>query len=97
MSRVTPPPSATTRTTAKDLAVRLGVATSTITRAFDEHSRISPELRGRILAIADELGYRPNAIARSLNRRKTGIVALVIGSLGNPFYPALLEIGRAHV
>ncbi|QJP08637.1 MULTISPECIES: LacI family DNA-binding transcriptional regulator [Pseudomonas] len=91
MSRVTPPPSATTRTTAKDLAVRLGVATSTITRAFDEHSRISPELRGRILAIADELGYRPNAIARSLNRRKTGIVALVIGSLGNPFYPALLE------
>ncbi|HYQ51300.1 MAG TPA: LacI family DNA-binding transcriptional regulator [Pseudomonas sp.] len=79
------------RVTARDLAQRLGVATSTVTRAFDAQSRISAKLRVRILAMADELGYRPNAIARSLNQRRTGIVALVIGDMANPFYPALLE------
>lgn len=79
------------RVTAKDLARRIGVATSTITRAFDAQSRISDKLRERIVAMADELGYRPNAIARSLNQRRTGIVALVMGDMANPFYPALLE------
>ncbi|AWY39180.1 LacI family DNA-binding transcriptional regulator [Pseudomonas putida] len=85
------PPEAGLRVTARDLARRLGVATSTITRAFDEQSRISPRQRERILQMADELGYRPNAIARSLNKRRTGIVALVMGDMANPFYPALLE------
>lgn len=79
------------RVTAKDLAQRIGVATSTVTRAFDAQSRISAKLRVRILTMADELGYRPNAIARSLNQRRTGIVALVVGDMANPFYPALLE------
>ncbi|MNJ15135.1 Catabolite control protein A [compost metagenome] len=79
------------RVTARDLAQRIGVATSTVTRAFDAQSRISAGLRARILAMADELGYRPNAIARSLNLRKTGIVAVVVGDMANPFYPALLE------
>jgi DNA-binding LacI/PurR family transcriptional regulator len=82
---------AVTRITARDLAQRLGVATSTVTRAFDAQSRISAAVRARILAMADELGYRPNAIARSLNRRRTGIVALVMGDMSNPFYPAVLE------
>lgn len=79
------------RITARDLAARLGVATSSVTRAFDSQSRISAELRQRILTLADELGYRPNAIARSLNRRRTGIVALVMGDMANPFYPQVLE------
>ncbi|WCM48652.1 LacI family DNA-binding transcriptional regulator [Pseudomonas sp. WJP1] len=79
------------RVTARDLAQRIGVATSTVTRAFDAQSRISAKLRERILAMADQLGYRPNAIARSLNQRKTGIVALVVGDMANPFYPALVE------
>ncbi|WP_236053997.1 LacI family DNA-binding transcriptional regulator [Pseudomonas arcuscaelestis] len=79
------------RPTARQLADHLGVAISSITRAFDPQSRISLELRQRILTLADELGYRPNAIAGSLNRRRTGIVALVMGDLTNPFYPAVLE------
>lgn len=79
------------RVTARDLAKRIGVSTSTISRAFDKHSRISDELRQRILAMADDLGYRPNAIARSLIQRRSGIVALVVGDMANPFYPEALE------
>lgn len=90
-SPLSPPRPAAPRVTAKHLAQRLGVATSTVTRAFDRNSRVSASLRQRILDLAHEMGYTPNAIARSLNRRSTGIVALVIGSLSNPFYPALQE------
>jgi DNA-binding LacI/PurR family transcriptional regulator len=80
-----------TRVTARDLAEQLGVATSSVSRAFDNDSRISAALRERILALADELGYRPNAIARSLNQQRSGIVALVMGDMSNPFYPEALE------
>lgn len=79
------------RVTARHLAERIGVAISTISRAFDQDSRISDELRQRILDMAEELGYRPNAIARSLNQRRSKIVALVMGDMANPFYPELLE------
>lgn len=79
------------RVTAKDLAERLGVAVSSISRAFDNDSRISSELRQRIISLADSLGYRPNAIARSLNQQRTGIVALVMGNFDNPFYTEALE------
>jgi DNA-binding LacI/PurR family transcriptional regulator len=79
------------RITARDLAARLGVATSTVSRAFDSNSRISDSVRARIISLADELGYRPNAIARSLNQRRSGIVALVMGDMSNPFYPEALE------
>lgn len=79
------------RVTARMLAERLGVATSTITRAFDKESRISDALRRRVLEMADELGYRPSAIARSLNRRRTGIIALVVDHMANPFYATLVE------
>lgn len=76
------------RAAAKQLAERLGVVTSTITRAFDEQSCISGELRQRSLAMVDEIGYRPNAIARLLSQRRSGSVALVTGDMSNPFYPA---------
>lgn len=80
------------RTTARHLAEQLGVATSSITRAFDPRSRISADLRQRILSLAEQLGYRPNALAGSLHRCRTGIVALVMGDMSNPFYPAALEV-----
>ncbi|RJF91855.1 LacI family DNA-binding transcriptional regulator [Noviherbaspirillum saxi] len=86
-----PPAIGRVRVTAKDLAVRLGVATSTVSRAFDSGSRISDDLRQRIISLADEMGYRPNAIARSLNQQRSGIVALVMGDMANPFYPEALE------
>lgn len=77
--------------TAVDIAKKLGVAQSTVSRAFSPSSRISDTLRVQVLEMASSLGYRPNAIARSLLTAKSGIVALVMGDIGNPFYPELLE------
>jgi DNA-binding LacI/PurR family transcriptional regulator len=77
--------------TARELARLLGVSQSAISRAFTPAASISPELRTRILTSADKLGYRPNAIASSLSKRKSNIVGLLVSDLQNPFYPALIE------
>ena len=52
----------------------------TVSNAYNRPEKLSPELRERILAKADELGYAgPNALARSLRRGKTGVLGIVLG------------------
>ena len=53
-----------------DLAKRLGVGQKTISRALAGEPRVAPELRARIIAAAQSLGYRPNQSARSVKSRR---------------------------
>ncbi|MFC5756042.1 MULTISPECIES: LacI family DNA-binding transcriptional regulator [unclassified Rhizobium] len=72
------------RITSKELAKLAGVSSATISRAFSPDSRIGSATRDRILAVAREYGYQPNAIARSLNNQRSRLVALVVNAIGNP-------------
>ena len=45
----------------------------------------------RVLAAADELGYRPNVLARSMITGKSRLIGLVVAYLDNQFYPEILE------
>jgi len=72
------------RITSKELAKLAGVSSATISRAFTSDSRISAETRNRILSIAQEHDYQPNALARSLNGQRSRLVALVVNSIQNP-------------
>ena len=74
-----------------DVARTSGVSRATVSRAFTEGSSISEVKLRRVLEAADALGYRPNAIARTLTSRKSGIVGIVIADLVNPFYAKVLE------
>jgi LacI family transcriptional regulator len=65
------------RVTVKDVARVAGVSHSTVSKALNESAEISVETRARISAIAADLGYRPNAIARGLKNRQTGTLGLV--------------------
>lgn len=76
--------------TALDVARRAGVSRSAVSRCFTAGASIAPDTRTRILAAADALGYRPNALARSLITRRSGLIAVVLGQLDNPFYADLL-------
>jgi DNA-binding LacI/PurR family transcriptional regulator len=77
--------------TARELARTLGISQSTVSRAFTQDASISPQMRARVVQAADRLGYKPNAIARSLITRRTNIVGIVMANLTNPFYPDVLE------
>ena len=70
--------------TSVELAKLAGVSSATISRAFAKDSRIKPETRRRVLALAKEHGFRPNAMARSLNNSQSRLVALVVNTVANP-------------
>jgi LacI family transcriptional regulator len=65
------------RVTVKDVARAAGVAHSTVSKALNASPEISEETRARITAIATDLGYRPNAIARGLKSRQTRTFGII--------------------
>ena len=86
------PPAVGHAPTSLDVAHLAGVSQSSVCRVFDSKwsDRISAKLRTRVLAAADELGYRPNAIARSLTGNPSRIIAIVVSEEFNQFYYKLL-------
>ncbi|RKK05037.1 LacI family DNA-binding transcriptional regulator [Pseudoroseomonas wenyumeiae] len=79
------------RVTATDVARLAGTSQSAVSRVFTPGASVSPETREKVTAAAAQLGYRPNAIARSLITRRSRIVAVAMAYLNNQFYPDVLE------
>lgn len=73
------------------IAREVGVSKTTVYRALHNKGRIHPQTRERILHVAQELGYRPNLIARSLRVQKTSTIGLVVVGLTGWFYSHILE------
>ncbi|QPL47272.1 LacI family DNA-binding transcriptional regulator [Halomonas sp. A40-4] len=78
------------RITVKDIAVEAGVSVSTVSRALANDPVIAKETRERVMMKAKEMGYRPNFFARGLIRQRSGVVALFVNNITNPFYPEVL-------
>ena len=78
--------------TSKDIARKLKISQSTVSRALRGDPRVAPETMARVLEAARQMNYTPNLAARSLITRKTGTVGVVVNDITNPFYPELLEI-----
>ena len=78
--------------TVHDVAREAGVSQSAVSRAFTPGSSLVADKRERILAAAAKLGYRPNPLARSLIRGRSGIVGVGVGNLANPFFVATLQL-----
>jgi len=75
-------------TTIKQVAARLGVSPSTVSRALAGHSRVSAETRERVQQAVRELEYRPNAVARRLKQSRTRVAGLIVPDISNDFYAA---------
>lgn len=72
--------------TIKDVASRAGVSRATASYTFTQPSRVSPELRTRVLAAADELGYVGNDAARRLRMGHSLAFGLLVSNTANPVY-----------
>ncbi|MEM1378539.1 MAG: LacI family DNA-binding transcriptional regulator [Pseudomonadota bacterium] len=77
--------------TSGDVARLANVSQSAVSRAFTPGASVSATTRDRIMAAAEELGYRPNALARAMISGQSKIIALMFAYLENQFYPVLLE------
>ncbi|MCG8477553.1 MAG: LacI family transcriptional regulator, partial [Spirochaetales bacterium] len=73
--------------TIKDIAARAGVSYATVSRALNEKYGVSRATREKVLALAEEMGYKPNAIAQGLVNRSTKTIGLIIPDITSPFYP----------
>ncbi|ACQ81556.1 transcriptional regulator, LacI family [Beutenbergia cavernae DSM 12333] len=83
--------------TLRDVAERAGVAISTASRALANPGRVSAATRERVRAAADELGYSPGGPARALSSGRTGMIALVVPDVTNPFYFGVIRGTQAQL
>src|SRR5581483_8074633 len=75
--------------TLADVAREAGTSASTASRALSGRGYVAPEVRARLLRVADRLGYVPNLSARTLKQRTSRVVGVVVSDLSNQFYAAL--------
>ncbi len=67
-----------------DFARHLGLSTWTVSRAINGHPEVNEKTRRRIVAAMEEVGFRPNPLARGLGGRRTSMVGVCFMGLGNP-------------
>jgi len=79
------------RSTIKDVASRLGVNPSTVSRALKDHPDIGLALREEIKRVAAEMRYTPNQMAVQLRQRQSHLVGLVIPEITMFFYPSVIR------
>ncbi|MEV4287448.1 LacI family DNA-binding transcriptional regulator [Nonomuraea bangladeshensis] len=82
--------------TIKDVARACGVHVSTVSRTFSAPHLVNPATRSRVLAAADDLGYRPNRAARALTTGRTFNMGLIVADIANPFFPPLIKAAQAQ-
>lgn len=72
--------------TIKDIAKKLGVSYSSVSRAMNGKEGVSEDTRRSIIELANQLGYQPNDLARGLVNKVSNTVGVIILDINNPFY-----------
>src|SRR5262245_66196143 len=74
-----------------DVAKRAGVSKSTVSNVIRGIRSITPETQRKVALAIEELGYRPNILARQMVHQRTTIFGVVVGDLANPFYAEMAK------
>ncbi|MFE0514172.1 LacI family DNA-binding transcriptional regulator [Streptomyces sp. NPDC058964] len=77
--------------TIRDVAERAGVSKSLVSLVLRDSGQVRPEKREAVLRAVRELGYRPNAAARSLSEQRSRTVGVLLNDLRNPWFVDLLD------
>ena len=77
--------------TVKDIAEQLQLHYTTVSKALRDHPDISAVTKRRVTSLAEELGYSPNPIARSLKTQVTSTIGVIVPSIRNDFFAAVIS------
>jgi LacI family transcriptional regulator len=87
----------------RDVAAAAGVSVATVSRVLSPataHVPMRKETRDRVERAIDQLGYRPNDLARALLHHRTSAIGLVVPDISNPYYPPMVrgveDVASAH-
>lgn len=78
----------------RDVAAAAGVSVATVSRVLNPASAdvaMREETRARVVRAINELGYRPNDLARALLQQRTSTIGLLLPDISNPYYPPLVR------
>ncbi len=75
----------------KDVAKRAGVSVTTVSRVLNDEKYVKDDLKARVRRAIDELGYTPSHIARSLVRKKTNLLGVIVPDITSSFYSTILS------
>ncbi|WP_059104770.1 LacI family DNA-binding transcriptional regulator [Shouchella shacheensis] len=79
-------------TTIKDVAKHAKVSVATVSRVLNQKGYVSKEAKQAVESAIKVLNYKPNAVARTLYHKTSGMIGLMIPDISNPFFP---ELARA--
>ena len=82
--------------TLADVAKRAGVSVTTVSRVLNARGYLSQDAKDRVARAIEDLGYRPNQVARALHGKKTNTIGLIIPTVALPFFGELaVEVENA--
>jgi LacI family transcriptional regulator len=79
-----------------DVGSHAGVSKSTVSNVVRGLPGVSESTRRRVRTAIDQLGYRPNVLARQLVQQRTNILGVVVGDLANPFFAEMAKLVERH-
>lgn len=74
-----------------DIAKKAGVSHMTVSRVFNNPDLVNKKTREKIVNISNDIGYRPNQIARSMRTKRTNCIGLILPDIINPVFPAIVR------
>ncbi|MBT5760386.1 MAG: LacI family DNA-binding transcriptional regulator [Candidatus Marinimicrobia bacterium] len=77
--------------TLKDLAQKLGLSTSTVSRALQNNPAISDDTRLRVNKFAKKIGYYPDALAKSLKNKKSYTIGVIVPEISHFFFSSVID------
>lgn len=85
------------RSSMREVADEAGVAMSSVSRVLSGHPDVSPEMRERVLAAVERIGYQPNMLAQSLRRQETLSVGFVVRDISNPLMSEIVKAAETRL
>ncbi|HMR15990.1 LacI family DNA-binding transcriptional regulator [Mariniflexile maritimum] len=79
------------KTTIKDIANVLGITPSAVSKALNDHPRISEKTKSAVLQIARNLDYQPNHLASALRKGKSNLVGVIVPRTNSHFFSSVIE------
>jgi LacI family transcriptional regulator len=78
-----------------DVAKRARVSVATVSAVLNDSAFVSADLKGRVQAAVEALGYHPNLLARSMAKQRTQTLGMIVPDIANPFFPPLIRAAQA--
>ena len=77
--------------TLKDVAAECGLTVTTVSRVLNNRGYISDETRKKVYAAMDKLNYRPNEVARSLSKKTTNTIGVIVPHIRHPYFAEMIS------